>query len=79
MATPATRSARFCSILNPTPRRRETCSSRLAILAEALEYDRDRLREWAFAHAVMSACWSLEDHGRGWQGAAATAESLIGP
>ena len=40
---------------------------RLDILAEELEYDRARLRDWAIAYAVLSACWSAEDHGQGWE------------
>ncbi len=35
---------------------------RLDILADELEYDRARLRDWAIAYAVLSACWSAESH-----------------
>ena len=49
---------------------------RLDILAEELEYDRARLRDWGIAYAVLSACWSAE-HGDGWQGAVTTAEMLM--
>lgn len=49
---------------------------RLDILADELAYDRARLRDWGFAHALLSACWSAEDHGDGWQGAVAAAEVL---
>jgi streptomycin 6-kinase len=51
---------------------------RLDILADELQYDRDRLRDWGIAHAVLSACWSAEDHGTGWQMPIKTAENLIG-
>jgi streptomycin 6-kinase len=34
---------------------------RIAILAERLGRERLRLRDWAFAHAVLSAWWSVED------------------
>jgi streptomycin 6-kinase len=51
---------------------------RLDILADELPYDRDRLRDWGIAHAVLSACWSAEDHGTGWRSAIQTAENLIG-
>jgi streptomycin 6-kinase len=47
-------------------------------LAEALEVDRARIRGWAIAQAVLSAWWSLEDHGHGWEPAIATAELLAG-
>jgi streptomycin 6-kinase len=51
---------------------------RLDILSSELGYDRSRLRDWGIAHAVLSACWSAEDHGDGWQGAIGSAENLIG-
>ena len=35
---------------------------RIAILAERLGFERERLRLWALAHAVLSAWWSLEDN-----------------
>ena len=49
---------------------------RLDQLAEALGFDRERLRAWGYAQAVLSAWWSLEDHGYGWEGALACAELL---
>ncbi|MCB8924462.1 MAG: phosphotransferase [Ardenticatenaceae bacterium] len=36
---------------------------RLDILAETLEMDRGRLRQWSLAQAVLSAWWSYEDGG----------------
>ncbi len=36
---------------------------RLDILAEALGMDRERLRQWSLAQAVLSAWWSYEDGG----------------
>ena len=48
---------------------------RLDIFAETLEYDRDRLAAWAVVEPVLSACWSAEDGGDGWQGAIAVAET----
>lgn len=36
---------------------------RLDILAETLELDRERLRQWSLAQAVLSAWWSYEDGG----------------
>jgi streptomycin 6-kinase len=53
-----------------------TVRRRLDLLAGALRLDRVRLRDWAFAQAMLSAVWSLEDHGGGWEGAVAWAELL---
>jgi streptomycin 6-kinase len=51
---------------------------RLDILADELRYDRARLRDWGIAHAVLSACWSVEDHGAGWEDALTAAQILTG-
>jgi streptomycin 6-kinase len=51
---------------------------RLDILADELAYDRDRLRDWCITYAVLSACWSAEDEGAGWEDAITVAESLAG-
>ena len=40
---------------------------RVARLAEALVQPRDAILAWAEAHAVLSAWWSYEDHGAGWE------------
>jgi streptomycin 6-kinase len=50
---------------------------RLDILAAELPYDRQRLRDWTIAHAVLSACWSAETPGDEWRPAIAAAENLI--
>ncbi|MCC7370428.1 MAG: aminoglycoside resistance protein [Chloroflexi bacterium] len=50
---------------------------RLDLFAEALAYDRERLRLWGVVHAVLSACWSAEDGGSGWQNAITAAERLL--
>ncbi len=34
---------------------------RINILSERLGFERERIREWGVAHAVLSAWWSLED------------------
>ena len=49
---------------------------RVAQLAEELGFDRTRLRGWGLAQAVLSAWWSYEDHGHGWEGAMVVAEHL---
>ncbi len=46
---------------------------RVAQLAEALSVARRDILAWAEAHAVLSAWWSYEDHGAGWEPAVALA------
>lgn len=48
---------------------------RIDILHERLGFERERIREWGLAHAVLSAWWSIEDHGD-WQYAWAFAEMI---
>ena len=48
---------------------------RIDILHEQLGFERERIREWGLAHAVISAWWSIEDHGD-WRYAAAFAEMI---
>jgi streptomycin 6-kinase len=66
-------------LLNPhgPPKSAAQLWRRLDILADELGYDWERLRDWGVAHAVLSACWSAEDHGDGWQDAMTMAETLI--
>ncbi len=49
---------------------------RMCQLAEELGFDRERLRAWGLAQAVLSAWWSVEDHGHGWEWAISCAELL---
>lgn len=49
---------------------------RIAVLAETLGFDAARITAWAFAQAVLSAWWTIEDHGHGWEPAIACAELL---
>jgi streptomycin 6-kinase len=58
----------------PNPGR--VMARRVDQLAEQLEFDRGRVRGWGLAQAVLSAWWSIEDHGYGWEGAIACAELL---
>jgi len=50
---------------------------RIAVLSERLACDRHTVRDWGAAHAVISACWSLEE-GQGWEIAMQCAAILIG-
>lgn len=42
---------------------RRMTERRIDILHERLGFERERIREWGLAHAILSAWWSLEDHG----------------
>ncbi len=66
-------------LLNPDgpPKSAAMLRRRLDILADELAYDWQRLHAWGIAHAVLSACWSAENHGSDWQGAIAMAQTLI--
>lgn len=44
--------------------------------ATELGLDRARVRGWGLAQAVLSAWWSMEDHGHGWEPMVALAELL---
>jgi streptomycin 6-kinase len=51
-------------------------SRRVDQLAGALGFDRARIRGWGLAQAVLSAWWSIEDSGYGWEQTIACAELL---
>jgi streptomycin 6-kinase len=42
---------------------RRTTERRIRILAEQLGFERERIRDWALAQAVLSAWWCVEDGG----------------
>ncbi|MBF6600261.1 MAG: phosphotransferase [Dehalococcoidia bacterium] len=50
---------------------------RIDVLADALRFDRQRIIDWGIAQAVLSAVWSAEDHGAGWEPAIAVAGALV--
>ena len=50
---------------------------RIDVFAEILGFDRERLRAWAFAQAVLSAVWSLDDGGGGQDWGLRAAEALL--
>lgn len=60
---------------NPTPQVLDypdpvqMTARRIAILSEELGFEQARIRGWALAQAVLSAWWSIEDEGYGWEGA----------
>lgn len=49
---------------------------RVDIFTEHLGLERARIIGWGIAQAVLSAWWSIEDHGRGWEGSIACARWL---
>jgi streptomycin 6-kinase len=48
---------------------------RIDILHERLGFERERIREWGLAHAILSAWWGIEDN-TGWDYALAFAEMI---
>ncbi|MFQ5575822.1 MAG: aminoglycoside phosphotransferase family protein [Anaerolineae bacterium] len=62
-------------LVQPEPGR--ILTRRATQLAEMLGLDRERLIAWGMAQAVLSAWWSFEDHGHGWEGAIAVAQLLV--
>jgi len=48
---------------------------RIDILHEHLVFERERIREWSLAHAILSAWWGIEDN-TGWEYAASFAELM---
>ncbi|MBT7616802.1 MAG: hypothetical protein HN590_05900 [Calditrichaeota bacterium] len=55
---------------------RKILSNRIDLFTEELGFDRDRIAAWGFAQAVLSAWWSYEDHGTGWEWGVRCAEVL---
>ena len=49
---------------------------RVEQLAEVLGFEPERIFGWGIAQAVLSAWWSIEDHGQGWEQAIAYAQAL---
>jgi streptomycin 6-kinase len=70
-------------LLNPAPgllalpQPLRTMRRRLDLLAAELGLGRERIRSWAIAFAILSACWSLEDGAGGWEHARTCAELLV--
>lgn len=49
---------------------------RIALLSDELGIDRARIHRWGIAGTVLSAWWTLEGHGRGWEPTIALAEAI---
>lgn len=54
---------------------RQMTRRRIDILHERLGFERERIREWGVAHAVLSAWWGIEDN-TGWEYSLAFAEMI---
>jgi streptomycin 6-kinase len=54
---------------------RAVTKRRIDILHERLGFERERIREWGLAHAVLSAWWGIEDN-TGWEYSLAFAEMI---
>jgi streptomycin 6-kinase len=61
-------------LLQPDPD--QLLARRVDQMAEGLGFDRERLLRWGIAQAVLSAWWSYEDHGHGWEPAITCARYL---
>jgi streptomycin 6-kinase len=64
--------------LDVAPDIKQLTARRIDQLAEALGFDRQRLLAWCMAQAVLSAWWSYEDHGSGWEEMVEFAQLLDG-
>jgi streptomycin 6-kinase len=59
------------------PDYRPLTKRRIDILHERLGFERERIREWGLAHAILSAWWGIEDN-TGWEYSLAFAEMIAG-
>ena len=60
----------------PNPEAARLTARRVKQFAAELGVDRARVQGWGLAQAVLSAWWSVEDHGYGWEPMVALAELL---
>jgi streptomycin 6-kinase len=61
-------------LAQPSPR--AFLRRRVDQIVDRTSFPRDRVAGWGIAYAVLSALWSAEDGGSGWEGALACAEVL---
>ncbi len=70
-------------LLNPLGQRlhgadaRQITARRFSILAAQTGLERSRIRGWAIAHAALSACWDLDEHGLGGEHAVHCADLFL--
>lgn len=58
------------------PNAKQVIARRITQFSAALDVDRDRIRGWSLYQAVLSAWWSFEDSGQGWEYGIAVAELM---
>ena len=71
-------------LVNPKPRiktaapsdLKEALARRIAIFGEMLDLSREEVAAWGVVHTALEACWTLRDHGVGWEGAVKVAGEL---
>lgn len=62
--------------ISTRPDLRKLLERRVTIFSELLGLDPHEIAAWGLIHAVLAACWSLEDHGSGWEAPIACAAEL---
>ena len=45
----------------------EASRRRIAIFSEMLDLETQEVAAWGLVHAALEMCWTLEDHGEGWE------------
>lgn len=62
--------------IGDVPQLQRLMQRRVAQLGDILDLDRRRILRWGLAQAVLSAWWSFEDSGKGWEAHLAVARAL---
>ncbi len=71
-------------LVNPKPRiktaersdLKEALARRIAIFSEMLDMSTQEVAAWGLIHTALEACWTLRDHGVGWEDAVSVAGEL---
>ena len=59
-----------------SPRLREVLGRRIAIFSDTLDLSTQEVAAWGVVHTALEMCWTLEDHGDGWQASVAVGGEL---
>jgi streptomycin 6-kinase len=54
----------------------EILKKRILILSQELNFDPQRILKWGVTQTILSAVWTIEDNGSGWESSIALAEVL---
>jgi len=49
------------------PNIKQIIKKRIEIFSKEFDMDKKEIIEWGITQSMLSAIWSLEDHGRGWE------------